>query len=315
MSGRPKIYAYADVGRFGLGHGMLAWARCVVWCAQSGATLLPPRWLRARIGPLLRNERDKRFYFKLFRNATRISAARRIALLGTRQKIAADVAVDMPQTEMPDGAVILFTNVNSGNEARYFHQVIGQQDIVRTALIAMTRPRYRPATIPYRHIAIHVRGGDFGMPANVGKLTQGATNQRLPVSWFGEMLAGFRRRLGHDAPAIIYSDCSDEEIAPLLAMPNVARSRHRESVTDMLAMSGADVQISSGSGFSRWGAYLGSVPRICFPGQRHIRIFGDQTNPVDLEPEAMDATELSDDFVSLCNNRLIAPMNQQDNQP
>ncbi len=25
------LYGYADVGRFGLGHGLLAWGRCVVW--------------------------------------------------------------------------------------------------------------------------------------------------------------------------------------------------------------------------------------------------------------------------------------------
>ena len=302
-----RLYGYADVGRFGLGHGMLAWARCIVWCKDSGATPLSPRWARLRIGPILRNERDKRFYFKLFQRGDQRSAILRVALLATRPKFAADDVMAVNPLLPSSGSIVLFTNVISGNEQKYFHQIIDRQDVVRSALITMTRPRYRPATIGYNHIAIHVRGGDFGQPSDVNTLTSGTHNQRLPITWFATMLEGVRARLGHNIPAVIYSDCSDDEIAGLMAMSAVTRSCHKESVTDMLAMSEANVIISSGSGFSRWGAYLGKAPRICFPGQRHIRVFGDKTQPTDLEPEAMTADDLAQDFINLCRDRLALP--------
>jgi hypothetical protein len=299
-----RLYGYADVGRFGLGHGMLAWARCTVWCHDVGATALSPRWARLRIGPFLRNERDKRFYFKLFQKGYQANAIKRIAILGIAPKLASDEVTGRELSTLADGTVVLFTNIISGNEQKYFHHIIGRQEVVRPALMAMTRPRYRPVPIGYRHIAIHVRGGDFGRPADVAMLTSGAHNQRLPIEWFAEMLAGLRQRIERDVPAIVYSDCVDGEIAGLLAMPNVMRSRYKESVTDMLAMSEANIMISSGSGFSRWGAYLGDLPRICFPGQRHIRVFGDRILSTDLEPEAMTADDLEQDFIDLCRNRL-----------
>jgi hypothetical protein len=76
----------------------------------------------------------------------------------------------------------------------------------------------------------------------------------------------------------------------------------------MLAMSEASIQISSGSGFSRWGAYLGNMPRICFPGQRHCRVFGPlMAGELDREPEAMIADDLSEDFVRYLLQRLNLP--------
>ena len=54
------LYGYPEMGRTGLGHSLLAWARCVVWCEMTGAKMLAPRWLRIRIGPYLRGERQAR---------------------------------------------------------------------------------------------------------------------------------------------------------------------------------------------------------------------------------------------------------------
>lgn len=309
MSARRDLYGYADVGRYGLGHGLLAWARCIVWCDRVGATPLAPRWLRVRIGPYLRRERDKRFYFKLFRSGQQGSALRRLLLLATRTTHNINDVPGGSVDALARGTVVLFTNVNANNEQRYFHEVIGKAPLIRAALTDMTRARYRPEIISTPHIAIHVRGGDFGAAATVDQLTTGVHNSRLPLSWFAAMLGGVRDRIGMEAPAIIYSDCSDAEIADLLAMPNVQRSTYRESVTDMLAMAQAAIAISSGSGFSRWGAFLGDVPRICFPGQRHMRVFGDTNDRVDYEPEAMTADDLSADFIKLCAARLAGNAN------
>lgn len=38
-------------------------------------------------------------------------------------------------------------------------------------------------------------------------------------------------------------------------------------MTDMLSLAQASALVASSSGFSLWGSFLGSVPRISYPGQ------------------------------------------------
>lgn len=286
-----KLYGYADVGRMGLGHGLLAWGRCVVWCHEQRVPVIAPQWLRPRIGPYLRRERDKRFYYRLFHTGRQVGGMRRLRLLASAQRLAAETELPPPDFQPEQDTIVVFTNLISGNERTYYHEISGHSQIVREALIDMTRPRFRPTLIREPHIAIHIRGGDFATPGDLSMLKSGRHNQRLPMTWYGDMLDGLRQRLGDELPAIIYSDCPDAELSPLLKLQGVRRSRCNEAITDMLAMSEATVLISSGSGFSRWGSYLGQVPRLCFPGQRVVRTLGPVAGGVDLEPEC----EVGDD--------------------
>lgn len=290
------LFGYADVGRVGLGHGLLAWARCVVWCHDRDARVIAPRWLRLRIGPYLRRERDKRFYYRLFRTGRQIGGWSRLRLLVTADRLNAETQMPLPGYRPARSTVVVFANALADNERKHFHEIVGRSGIVREALIDMTCPQFLPPSPRTPHVAIHVRGGDFATPAGIETIKSGSHNLRLPVDWYVEMLAGLRRRLGVDLPAVVYSDCPDAEIAPLFALPRVARSRYKDAITDMLAISGASVLISSGSGFSRWGSYLGQVPRLCFPGQRTVRVLGPVEGGIDLEPECETAGEVPASF-------------------
>lgn len=286
------LYGYADVGRFGLGHGLLAWGRCVVWCHQRNAPVIAPRWLRLRIGPYLRRERDKRFYYSQFRTGRQIGGLRRASLLALADKCSAQSQLPPPGFRPTRDTVVVFSNSPADNERKHFHEIVGASRIVREALIDMTRPRFLPSPPRERHIAIHLRRGDFATPGNISVLKRGLHNQRLPITWYVEMLTGLRQHLGDKLPAIVYSDCQDAELKPLLELEGVRRSSNKKAITDMLAISQAHVLISSGSGFSRWGSYLGQVPRLCFPGQREVRTLGPVKDGVDLEPECKTAAEI-----------------------
>jgi hypothetical protein len=85
-----RLYGYPALGRFGLGHSLMAWARCHIWCKGQEAAMLGPIWLRPRLGPYLRRERDKREYFKLFNNNGYIGEPLRSWLLLTSHKIEAE---------------------------------------------------------------------------------------------------------------------------------------------------------------------------------------------------------------------------------
>jgi hypothetical protein len=314
MSNRGQLYGYADVGRFGLGHGLLAWGRCVVWCHQNNAPVIAPQWLRLRIGPYLRRERDKRFYARLFQTGSQIGGIKRLSLLAAAPRLSAESQRPAPGWQPLRDSVVVFTNSPAQNESKFFHEIVGHSAVVRAALIDMTRPRFRPAAVktlagqPAPHIAVHVRGGDFSTPSDVATLKSGGHNQRLPLSWYVKMLGMLRDGLAYaGGPALItvvYSDCSDAELAPLLSMPNVRRSTYAAAVSDMLGMAEATVLISSGSGFSRWGSYLGQVPRLCFPGQRAVRTLGAVTGSVDLEPECEEAGDFDPAFLAAVRHRI-----------
>ena len=310
------IYSYPIIGRFGLGHGLLAWARSIVWANKVGAKPIAPNWVQPRIGPILRNERDKRLYFLLFGSGNQIGGVQRLRLLAGAPRFSAqgDIATishlhdDFPMPDMlpPDGGIMMFANSPSRNEDKFFHQISGNSDLIRTELLAMTRARYRPPVAVRPHIALHVRGGDFGMAQSAEQLRSGVHNLRLPNQWYAQILAGFRKMLGEDVDAIIYSDCTDADLVDLLLLPNVSRAPRQQSITDLLSMGQAAALISSGSGFSRWGSFLGQVPRICFPGQRGVRVIGASSSDdaSDWEPECETPLDIPAAFSELAAQRL-----------
>jgi hypothetical protein len=309
LNNKQQLYAYPIVGRFGLGHSLLAWARCVVWSTDHNAQRIAPQWLQLRLGTYIRREQDKRFYFSLFQRGNQIGGVHRLLLLANTRKVR---ITDWKESFASDGSatIVIFENLNHKNEATYLHEILGRSTLVRSALIDMTRVSARPKLISKPHVAIHVRGGDFTTVVDPKVYSTGVHNLRLPMEWYAQVLKKFRYQLGFDIPAIVYSDCKDHELSSLLSLPHVTRSRRAGAVTDLLSIAQAPAMISSGSGFSRWGAYLGQVPRICFPGQRAFRML-DGYKGVELEPECMD--EIPEAFVSHVKasmNTFVARLNR-----
>jgi len=272
MSG-GALYGFPVMGRTGLAHSLLAWARCTIWCEEAGAEMIAPIWLRPRIGPYLRRELDKRAYHLLFQPAGRIAGVRRAWLLATARKL--DVHEQWPAPGFGAGGrttVVRFFNALADNEKKSFDQVVGHEAVLRQRLTAMTRPRFRPPDHGAPFVAIHVRAGDFS-PASSESILGGRNNVRLPADWYADRLRALRHAIGAAIPAILFSDGRDEELRPILAEPEVRRIRGRQSITDLLDMGGAIAAISSGSGFSLWGAFLGGVPRLCHPAQMIVSAY------------------------------------------
>ncbi len=287
------LFGYPKVGRFGLGHSLLAWARCVVWCNKNNAQMIAPQWLQPRLGPYIRRERDKRFYYSQFRRGEQIGGLKRLYLLATarRLNIADWKNSDLDRTS----TIVLFENLPTKNEVTYLHEIMGHSRLVHSALLDMTVQSLVPKRPSMDHVAIHVRGGDFSIVNDPSQYLKGTHNLRLPIQWYCEMLIDLRRKLNARFPAIIYSDCSDQEISALLSLSDVKRAPKAAAVTDLLSMAQAPMLISSGSNFSRWASYLGQIPRICYPGQRSYRMLENHTD-VELEPECENEIPL--DFIS-----------------
>ncbi len=248
------LYGYADVGRSGLGNSLLPWARCFVWCREVGAEMIAPIWLRPRIGPYLRRERDKRAYHLLFRPEGGIRGLRRLGLLVLSRR--------QPEGEgyaaSARGGIVVFSGMRD-----YFVPLRGRSEVIRRELVRLSRVKPWVEVRPF--FAVHVRRGDFSQPIST-ELSEGRRNTRIPIEWYLEALRAIRRL--EQRRAIVFSDGTDRELRPLLREPEVARAPVQNAVADILSMSSAGALIASGSTFSMWGSFLGQIPTLWFPGQR-----------------------------------------------
>jgi hypothetical protein len=298
----PELVGYPNVGRFGLTHSLLAWARCHLWCADNQLEMLAPSWLYLKVGPYLRRERDKRAYHRLFHFPDYTTGLRRLALLTVLPRVTAEDVDLAAELARPGRRLVVFNNRWSENEDYHFHHIVGRSSEVRGALERMTKAKFMPSGASSPHIAVHIRMGDFRAQA-MDDVRAGTTCARLPMAWYVDMVQALRARLGRELPVRLYSDGQDSDLAPVLSLSGVTRVEPRAAITDLLAIARASVFVSSGSGFSFWGSYLGDVPRVCFPGQRHYRVLGGPA-PVDREPECEHGSEIPASFIEHVAQRL-----------
>lgn len=265
----PPVFAYPRlsktdllflrIGGDGLGNLMYNWARCLAASERHGWRMIWPTWQSFKPKNWRVNPYDHRTYFDLFRPTERyVSGWRkpwclvRYRLIGEQQALS-DGA--------PPGSVVQFRGMKDK-----FAPFLQDHALVRAELLRIARPRHlaalaEPSPAP---VAIHVRRGDFVQQASYDDMVR-IDNSLLPLDWYIAALKAVRAAAGRDLPAWVFTDGTEEELAPLLALPAVRRQDYGSGLGDMLGLARARLLIASGSTFSMWGSYLGQVPTIWHP--------------------------------------------------
>jgi hypothetical protein len=231
--------------RAGLANMLMPWGRAVVWADAHGASVLAPRWFKVRLGPYWRRERDKRRYDRCFTTEGHVSGWHRARALATA------TVIDAPPDDRALGSSSSIAVRFAGLDG-YLEPMLGHHVLLEQRLRMMTRPALLPAEEePF--VGMHVRLGDY------------PTAWRQPVAWYEAVVSGLRARLGQVFPVRIYSDGTDEELSPLLALPAVFRTAGRSAVTDLLELSQAQCIVASASTFSAWAGFLRQAPIVWHP--------------------------------------------------
>jgi hypothetical protein len=270
---------------------------------------MAPVWVFPRIRPFIMGGVDRTVYarqimlFGLFQpHPDDAGFADSLAIRLTAKQLPEPDDLNIPPlwTETEKNAVI--HSAKMGDRYHRFTDLEGEEDYLSAQLQAIVRPRWLRAveselagSAPL--ICLNVRRArDFRIANNQSEyFTAGAI--RTPLEWFCDTLQTLRNSAGKDLPAILISDGTPEDLAPLLKCGNVRLPAERSAISDLLILSRTRFLIGSGgSSFSAWASFLGRMQTIVHPGQC-LSWFGLRPKPEDLtsvfDPKAPNQDELA----------------------
>ena len=277
MSG--SIYTFASfrrgesfglrLGGPGLGNLLFPWSRAVVFAKKHNLKRINSTWRTLKLGPIIRGERDKRFYTDLFKE-NEIGGLKKTILLNFAKKVDEKDAEEALRTHSLWPRVIVFKGLENS-----FYPVLNDHETVKRELLKIVSPRHKEAADKFEKngISVHIRMGDFTIPPNEDVIRAGKWNYRLPIKWYANVIENIRKTTGKEVRVNIFSDGTDEELREVLKLPNTHRCFYGSAISDLLALSESPILIASASTFSMWASYLGRMPTIWFPGTHRVKMF------------------------------------------
>jgi hypothetical protein len=254
-----KAYVYPRLGRAGLGNELFPFLRAVDLFWRGDTRLVPPRWFKIRIGPWIRRERDHRNYWLLFRRPSIVTR-----LLRMYVDVFSLVSRVLP-LKFPRTGVRIIRPTGMGN---YFADLAHPPNRYRTYLSAAARPGCLSAKPQTPYFVFHVRLGDFARQDTVTALS--SNNTSTPIRWYAAQVRHLTENLP-EFPIYVASDGDDQELLELLAHPNVTRTSANNALDEIFWLAHATGIVGSRSTFTAWGAFLGDVPLLVFPGGNAYR--------------------------------------------
>lgn len=254
---------FIRLGGAGLGNLLFIYARALVLSEETGCKMIYPTWPCIKIGPILRGEKDKRFYFDLFSNESGyISGLKKYRLLYFNKKCVVKNPDDV--YKVADGSVLIYNNfVMNFDGLKAYRNFIGE-NLAKN----LKKKNKKPLNEDYSNtINVHIRCGDFRI-ADKTVLINGTNNTRIPISWYANIIRQIRQILGGKVIFNVFSDGTDEELREVLSLENTRRVYYGTSIADIFALSRAKLIIASGSSFSMWARFLGNCNSISYTNQR-----------------------------------------------
>lgn len=283
----------ARVGGGGLGNCFYTYFHAVTLAEQFNARVIAPSWASLKLGPLLRGEPSKRFYWRMFRPGKGdIHGLYKLWTLyrGWRNRRLIEITADSRPALVAGALNVVVT------QRWTFRDLQPHREAIRRRLLEITKDPVPPghAWGAGKFIAIHVRLGDFYKVEDPDLVVSAPHGTRLPIYWYINVARALQARYP-DRPIKVFSDGKVEELQPLLDL-GAELYRSGSDMTDLLAMSGASVLLGSNSTYSRWASFLGDMPTIWMKGLRMAKeVPGDRCNspetPTVFVP--IDATEVT----------------------
>lgn len=271
------IYAYPQTGRAGLGNMLFPWARAEQFRYLHHLAMLSPQWTQPKVGPILRRERDKRFYTRSFQSDSYIYGLKKWWILLTSSRISENDVTAIQQIR--GSKVVVFSGL--GN---YFQDFLGNHNLIVERLNKIIRPHLLQSVEHQANeygpfIAAHVRRGDMQYHPMGIEAPANTRYAAISIDWYIKVIEQIRKHTSSDLKVVVFSDGHDHELRDLLQIPHVVCAKKQPAIADIMLMSKAKVLIAtSGSTFSAWSAFIGKVPFITFPIPHSFNMVVDKQN-------------------------------------
>ena len=250
----------------GVGNMLFPWARALLASRALGIPMLSPTWPQLKIGSLLRSERDTRFYLRTFiSRPDEITGFNRLLRLLLQHRVPESRHAQITRT-----APVIRSFHGLGN---FFHDLEHGRDIIVREILGILSPRLTEglgASQGTPDLGVHIRMGDFSRNTVI-ETYDGRTNSTIPMDWYRAQIERFGTRDGRRA--IVFSDGKDEELSDILSLPGVVRAEERSAIEDILALSRAEMLITSHSTFGYWSVFLGNGKAVSHPAVNLERYF------------------------------------------
>jgi len=243
----PKVYA--KFSRTGLGNLMLIWARGLVFARLNNLPFICSLWYGLRIGPILRNEPKKRFYWGYFKETPFWQLiSTNIFSWFVKKKYNPSLTHKNTHGKTPP-SLYIFDKTSIDEDL--FGLIRDHHKLIKTELDNLILPsiKKRMQQYPVPVISVHIRRGDFkfGSPLT-------------PTSYFINAIRLIRKTIGVDWPVTVFTDARMHEIKEIFDLPQVFMAEEKPDILDILLMSKSKVIVlSKSSTFSYWGAFLSNA--------------------------------------------------------
>jgi hypothetical protein len=243
--------------RAGLGHTLFTWAGAYRLSLLNSALFIHPHWLKLRIGPYLRREKEKMVYRDIMRTPDWGMPPWQGRLLLPLLKKKYD-----DSCQLENGQVLICRD----KLPHSFEKFQGMKETLRDALQSISRvpsTAVRNTATPF--ICVGYRSGDYKYIAGKDFLAQNRRFQRevnkwtyTPLDFFVDAANTVRQIAGWKVPIVVSTDAYREEITDLLDLGNATTAREDSALLAMLEMSKASVIIMGSSNFAAWSWFLGN---------------------------------------------------------
>jgi hypothetical protein len=253
----------------GLGNKLIVWARSMAFAQLNGLSASAIGWNCPKIGPILRRERRDIFYGQHL-NTQALSG--RLCMLLKSLCMNRQYEPAIQRFNIEKSTAYVFTKIPHWSD--FFGSIHLMRSFVVRAFGRLISPSVLSAIdrLPPPLIAIHVRRGDFRELVASEKFSE-VGGVRTPQEYFTTVIRNMRECAGWVIPVAVFSDGSDDELGPVLALENVHRMTAMTDVGHLASMARAEVIVASaGSTFSMWAGFLSEAALILHPDHIHAPI-------------------------------------------
>jgi hypothetical protein len=298
-----KNYVTARLPRAGLGHSLRAYSRAFAYYARGEAEFIHPNWFKIRIGPYLRNEKDKRNYWRYIKTPKTwgLNTINNWRIL-THRIVSEE---NFNPNDQGQFLIIKDKNQNTFSHIAPFKEEFAQK--LETLSAYKISAKDKSPTIGIFH-----RSGDFK------QFRRPITNDEylkrthmwglndygyIPPEYAADALKKCRNILGWDVPAVLSTDANENEVKCILALGKVRFSRSNSALANMLEMRHHNILIIGKSSYGLWSYFLGNAFGI-FPRSKNMN---DNYNPLGI-PKRKGAWFVFGHHTSLNNQNISDEM-------